>query len=253
MIRQASQAPEFRVAAYDTLGSTNDEAKRLARTGAAEGLTVWALQQNAGRGRRGRVWMSPRGNLYFSVVLRPHCKAAVAAQLGFVAVLALGEALSQLVPAAIDLRYKWPNDLLANRKKLAGILLETEMVAGDAPDFVVIGIGVNLASSPQDVAYPATSLAQEGVPGITPRLLLDAFLPRFGAEVRRWREAGFAPVRAAWLARATGVGEAVEVRLERETFGGRFLDLDDDGALLLGMPDGDRRVTAGEVFPVVAG
>lgn len=249
----ASLPSPFRVAAYETIGSTSDEAKRLARDGAVEGLIVWALQQHAGRGRRGRVWASPAGNLYLSLVLRPNCRAATAAQLGFVAALALGDALSDLIPPGIELRYKWPNDLLANGKKLAGILLETEMTAGDVPDFVVIGIGVNLTSSPQDTAYPATSLTGEGIPGIAPRAALDAFIGHFSHWLQRWREAGFAPIRTAWLARGTGLGEAVQVRLDRETFDGRFLDLDEDGALLLGMAEGSRRIAAGEIFPSTAG
>jgi BirA family biotin operon repressor/biotin-[acetyl-CoA-carboxylase] ligase len=247
-----SLPPPFRVAAYDTIGSTNDEAKRLARDGAAEGLVVWAKQQQSGRGRRGRAWVSPPGNLYMSLVLRPRCRAAVAAQLGFVAALGLGEALSELAPGSIDLRYKWPNDLLANGKKLAGILLETEMAAGDRPDFVVMGVGVNLASSPGDVTYPATSLAEEGMTVIAPQTALAGFVRHFVPWLARWREEGFAPIRTGWLARAKGLGEAVQVRLERGTLDGRFLDLDDDGALLLGMPEGSRRIAAGEIFPVAA-
>jgi BirA family biotin operon repressor/biotin-[acetyl-CoA-carboxylase] ligase len=242
----------FRVAAYETIGSTNDEAKRLARDGAAEGLIVWAQQQQSGRGRRGRAWVSPPGNLYISLVLRPRCRAAVAAQLGFVAALGLGEALGEPAPGSIDLRYKWPNDLLANGKKLAGILLETEMVAGDQPDFVVMGVGVNLASSPRDVTYPATSLAEEGMTAIAPQTALTGFVRHFAPWLARWREEGFVPIRTAWLARAKGLGEAVQVRLERGTLDGRFLDLDGDGALLLGMPDGSRRIAAGEIFPVAA-
>jgi len=247
-----SLPPPFRAVAYETIGSTSDEAKRLARDGVAEGLVVWALQQQAGRGRRGRAWVSPPGNLYVSLVLRPRCRAAVAAQLGFVAALGLGEALATLVPPGIDIRYKWPNDLLANGQKLAGILLETEMVAGEQPDFVVIGVGVNLASSPCDLAYPATSLAEEGAATIAPQTALASFIEHFAVWLTCWREDGFVPIRAAWLARATGLGETVQVRLERGTFDGRFLDLDDDGALLLGTPDGRRRIAAGEIFPVAA-
>ncbi len=243
----------FRVAAYETIGSTNDEAKRLARDGAEEGLVVWALRQTAGRGRRGRVWVSPPGNLYVSLVLRPRCRAATAAQLGFVAALGLGEALDELIPPGIDLRYKCPNDLLANGRKLAGILLETEMIAGDMPEFVVIGVGVNLVSSPRDVAYPATALAEEGALGILPETVLAAFIRHFVHWFACWRDAGFAPIRTAWLARAKGLGEAVQVRLERGTIEGQFLDLDDDGALLLGLPEGSRRIAAGEIFPATAG
>jgi BirA family biotin operon repressor/biotin-[acetyl-CoA-carboxylase] ligase len=244
--------PPFRVIAYETIGSTNDEAKRLAREGAGDGLIVSACTQDAGRGRRGRVWASPPGNLYFSLVLRPQCRAAAAAQLGFVAALGLGEALSELALAGLDFRCKWPNDLLANGRKIAGILLETEMVAGEFPDFVVIGIGVNLASAPRDVAYPATSLADEGTPAITPEAALAAFVRHFAPWLERWREDGFGPIRDAWLARAIGLGGPVQVRLERDTLDGRFLDLDTDGALLLEVAGVSRRIAAGEIFPVSA-
>jgi len=244
--------PPYRLLAYETIGSTNDEAKRLARDGAAEGLVVWAREQNSGRGRRGRAWVSPPGNLYVSLVLRPHCRAATAAQLGFVASLGLGDALGEFLAASVSLRCKWPNDVLANGKKIAGILLETEMTAGDVPDFVVIGIGVNLATFPRDVAYPATSLAEEGMAGIAPQIALVALVERFAPWLARWREEGFGPIREAWLARAIGLGEPILVRLERNTLAGRFVDLDDDGALMLDMPSGSRRIAAGEIFLVSA-
>lgn len=114
----------FRLHRYDTIGSTNDEAKAMARADAPAGTLVWAKKQTAGHGRRGRVWLSPPGNLYLSLVLRPQGAPARAAQLSFVAALGLGDALARLTGPALSLRYKWPNDLLANGKKLAGILLE---------------------------------------------------------------------------------------------------------------------------------
>ena len=247
-----SLPPPFRLVAYETIGSTNDEAKRLARAGAGEGMVVWALQQQTGRGRRGRAWASPPGNLYLSLVLRPDCRATVAAQLGFVAALGLREALARLSRASVELRYKWPNDVLANGKKIAGILLETEMIAGDKPEFVVVGAGVNLVSSPRDAAYPATSLAEEGAGVIAPAAALPAFIEHFAEWLAIWRADGFATIRDAWLRQALGIGEIIQVRLERDSFGGRFLDLDMDGALLLGMPEGERRIAAGEIFPVAA-
>jgi BirA family biotin operon repressor/biotin-[acetyl-CoA-carboxylase] ligase len=244
---------------YALVGSTNDAAKTLARAGAPEGTLVWADEQTAGRGRRGRTWLSPPGNLYLSLVLRPAGAPARAAQLGFVAALGLGDALQPLLilgdklaalgGPALRLRYKWPNDLLANGKKLAGVLLESENAASERVDFVVVGIGVNIVHAPGDVEFPATSLVAEGAAGITPAVLLEGFVPHFSNWARRWREEGFAPVRAAWLAMASGLGERVRVRLARDTLFGRFLDLDDDGALVLDVADGRRRITAGEVFP----
>ncbi len=241
----------FRLHHFATLGSTNDEAKALARAGAPEGTLVWAGEQTAGRGRRGRTWLSPPGNLYLSLVLRPAGAPSRAAQLGFVAALGLGDALAALTGPAMKLRYKWPNDLLADGRKLAGILLESENAASDRVDFVVAGIGVNIVAAPEDVEYPATSLAAEGVAGVTPAVLLGGFVRHFETWAGRWREAGFAPVRAAWLKRASGLGERIRVRLERSTLCGRFLDLDDDGALVLEGEEGRRRIAAGEVFPAL--
>lgn len=243
-------SPPFHLIAYETIGSTSDEAKRLAREGAAEGLIVWAKTQTAGRGRRGRTWVSPPGNLHMSLVLRPRCRPATAAQLGFVAALAMAGAIGELAPA-IAIQCKWPNDLLANGKKLAGILLETEMIAGESLDFVIVGIGVNLLSSPRDTPYAATSLAEEGGAAIPPVTVIVAFARHFAEWLTRWSEEGFAPIRDAWLLRAIGLGQPIQVRLERDTLDGRFLDLDNDGALMLGTSSGSRRIAAGEIFPVV--
>lgn len=234
---------------YDTIGSTNDEARRLARDGAPDGTLVWAEAQQTGRGRRGRSWQSPPGNLYLSLVLRPAASVARAPQLGFVAALALGDALDGLAGPGLPLRFKWPNDVLAGHAKLAGILLESEMATGADLDFVILGIGVNLVSAPRDIEYPATSLANQGFPGITAVSLLEGFVKHLVVWVGRWRGEGFAPVRAAWLKRAGGIGEAIRVRLQRQTLEGLFLNLDEDGALVLDASDGPRRIAAGEVFP----
>jgi BirA family biotin operon repressor/biotin-[acetyl-CoA-carboxylase] ligase len=241
----------YRLLRYETIGSTNDEAKARARGGAAEGTLIWAGEQTAGRGRRGRAWLSPPGNLYLSLVLRPEAPAARAAQLGFVAALGLGDAIAALCGPPLDIRCKWPNDILAGGRKLAGMLLESEVADNAAIDFVVIGVGVNLASKPGGVEYPATSLSEEGFPGIAPEQLLQSYVRRFDFWVRIWRTEGFAPIREAWLARAAGLGTDIRVRLERTTLFGRFLDLDDDGALVIQTAEGRRRVAAGDVFPAV--
>ena len=242
--------PGFRLAHYDTIGSTNDEAKRLAHDGAASATIVWAEAQSAGRGRRGRGWVSPPGNLYLSLLWRPDCPIADAAQLGFVAALAMADALDGLVPAGLKLRYKWPNDILLDGKKIAGILLESETSGNATANFVVIGVGVNLASSPQDTESPATSLAEEGIAGIAPGAVLAGFAGGFAQWERIWRGEGFAPIRAAWLARAGGIGEEIRVRLDRTVLYGRFRDLDEAGALLLDEASGCRRIAAGDIFPV---
>jgi BirA family transcriptional regulator, biotin operon repressor / biotin---[acetyl-CoA-carboxylase] ligase len=239
----------YRLVAFDRLGSTNEEAKTLARAGAGAGTLVWAREQTAGRGRRGRVWVSPPGNLYLSLVARPGGPPAAAAQLGFIAALGLGDAILELTGPALPLVYKWPNDVLVGGRKLAGILLESETAAGGPVDFVVVGIGVNITAAPENVEFPATSLAAEGCGNISAAICLAAFVRHYDVWAARWRREGFAPARAAWLKRAAGVGDAIRVRLDRATLFGRFVDLDADGALLLQAADGSRRITAGEIFP----
>ncbi len=240
----------YRLVARDTVGSTNDEAKRLARQGAAEGTLVWAMEQTAGRGRRGRSWSSPRGNLYASLILRPASPPDRAAQLGFVAALAVGDALLEVVPGLAGLACKWPNDVLAGGRKIAGILLESEMGDGENLAFLVVGVGVNLVSAPPDAEFRATSVAGEGCLPPTPRAALETFARRFDAWTRRWRAEGFGPVRDAWRARAIAFGEQIQVRLDTATLQGKFVDIDQQGTLLLETESGLRLIAAGDVFPV---
>jgi len=238
----------YRLVSFDSIGSTNDEAKRLAHGGASEGTVVWALEQTAGRGRRGRPWASPPGNLYASVIARPDCSAGRAAQLGFVAALALGDALRAKLPAIAGLSYKWPNDVLLRGEKLAGILLESEMGVGRDAAFVIVGVGVNLVSFPREVDFPATSLSDKGLDPPLPSVLLEEFTRHFQSWLQRWRMAGFAPVRLAWRAQAMSIGDLIRVRLEATTLHGRFLGIDDAGALLLEIASERRRISAGEIL-----
>jgi BirA family transcriptional regulator, biotin operon repressor / biotin---[acetyl-CoA-carboxylase] ligase len=227
----------------DRVGSTNDEARRLAQTGsAADLLVVTAVEQTAGRGRRGRTWVSPPGNLHCSVLIAID-NLATAAQLGFAAAVALVEALDQLVPGATP-RAKWPNDVLLDTRKVAGMLLEP---AGEG--WLALGLGVDVAACPPPdaVAYPATALAHAGFGG-TADDVLTAFCARFGPWVERWRAQGFGAIRAAWTARARGIGAPVVVRLEGETLTGVFAGLDEEGALLLDAGSTVRRILAGDVF-----
>ena len=242
-------SPADRLVRYDTIDSTNEEAKRLARAGAEEGTLVWALEQTAGRGRRGHAWASPRGNLYASLILRPECPVGRAAQLGFVAALAVGDMLDATSGGLEGLSYKWPNDVLVHGRKIAGILLESELGEGEIPKFVIVGVGINLISSPPHTEFPATSVAEQGLRPVSPARAVEEVTRYCHAWVQRWREEGFAPIRAAWRARAISVGKAIRVRLEAATLHGRFLDIDQHGALLLENAGELRRIRAGEIFP----
>lgn len=239
----------FLLHAFDRLPSTNDEAKRLAEAGAAEGQVVFALEQTRGRGRHGRQWHSPPGNLYASVLLRPGCPMADTAQLSLLASLALAGALVRLGPPDLDLALKWPNDVLLGGAKTAGILLESAARPDGGVDWVVVGSGVNIVSHPMDTPYPATALAHQGFAPMEPAALLDAYLGALARWYARWRAEGFAPVRAAWRARSLGLGARIRLRLEDRELEGRFVDLSATGALVLEQADGSRReIAAGDVL-----
>ncbi len=238
----------WRVIVRDVVGSTNDEARTLAETGAAQGTMVWAARQAAGRGRQARPWESPEGNLYCSTVLRPGMPAMRGGELAFLVALALAEGIAAVAPA-LDVRLKWPNDVLIGRRKVAGILLESSVAHDGTLAWVVAGTGVNLVSFPEGTRFPATSLTAEGAAAVTPPVLLSSYAAALDRWAGRWRGEGFAPVRRAWLERAVGLGEPVEVRLDHETLTGRFAGLDPHGALVLervGLPP--RQVSAGDVF-----
>jgi BirA family biotin operon repressor/biotin-[acetyl-CoA-carboxylase] ligase len=250
MDRPVSLPAGYRLAAFDSLDSTNEQARRLAMEGALDGTVVWAKSQTAGRGRQGRQWQSPKGNLYCSIIVRPSVQAAAAAQLSFVTALALGQAVSGLLPDCVEMRYKWPNDLLLDGRKTAGILLESSGGADGRLDWLVIGAGLNVEGYP-DVTdgYPATSLREAGVRPVALQDILARYIDGFAHWRARWQNEGLSVVREAWLERAARLGEDIIVRQPNGQLKGRFFGLDEGGALLLDLPDGSRRtITAGDVF-----
>ena len=239
--------PGYALVALGEAGSTNDEAKARASAGAADGTVVWARRQRAGRGRRGRTWVSPAGNLYLSAVLRPACAARHVAQLSFVAALAVLDLVDGPLPGRA--RCKWPNDILVDGGKVAGILLESALGTGAQVDWVVLGIGVNLASHPGIAGpIPSTSLVAAGAPALTPEEALPPLLAALAERRRAWETQGFAAVRGAWLARAHGLGGPVTVANGDKRRAGVFAGLDADGALVLAQADGSRlSIAAGDV------
>ncbi|MBX6320690.1 MAG: biotin--[acetyl-CoA-carboxylase] ligase [Rhodospirillaceae bacterium] len=249
MSAAAPRLPDFfDLIAFTRIDSTNEEARRRALAGAREGTLVWALEQTAGRGRRGRAWQSPPGNLYMSLLLRPGCPLETAAQWSFVAAVALGEALAGVLPPGPAIRFKWPNDVLIDGAKVSGILMETSGGAATV-EWLVVGIGVNVLSAPAEAPYPATSLVRAGAAAASVPAVLERLAGALLAWRERWLSQGFAVVRAQWLRFAQGLGHAVEVRLPGETLCGRFAALEEGGALALELPGGGvRRITAGEVF-----
>ncbi len=238
----------MRLVAHDVLGSTNAEALKLARGGERGPLWVVARRQTAGRGRRGRAWISEPGNLYASLLLGAPGSAEHWPELSFVAALAIHDAIVEVAAGlAPRLAIKWPNDLLLAGAKFAGILIEAEGGAGEGA--VAVGIGVNCVSHPPDTDHPATDLAAAGQPR-SPETVLGALAVKMHERLAQWNGgAGFAAIRADWLARAAGLGEEVRVRLSDREIVGRFEALDRGGALVLRLPDGGATtVAAGDVF-----
>lgn len=233
---------------FSRVASTNATAKQLAQEGAPEGTLVVADAQTQGRGRSGRNWASPQGNLYMSLLLRPTESAAVAAQLSFAVALSVFDLLAPHL-AGHDLRLKWPNDVLADGRKISGILLESSATPDNKLAWLVIGVGINIAKVPDAVADTGTCLHDLGAHDADVEECLIGFADHFLRWLECWRGDGFAPVRTAWLERCGGLGQALRVRAGREHFDGKFENLDDDGALIVKLPNGElRRVTAGEVF-----
>jgi BirA family biotin operon repressor/biotin-[acetyl-CoA-carboxylase] ligase len=233
---------------YEEIGSTNDRARELAEEGAEHGEVVIAEAQTAGRGRRGRLWASPAWkNLYFSVILRPDLPPARAPELTLVASVALCDALRQ---AGVQAGIKWPNDLLASERKIAGILTELAAEA-DRVHWVVIGAGINVNAReedfPEELRGEATSvLLERGEPA--PRALFAAAcLTALEGWIDRHAEEGFAVVREAWRERSTTLGREVTVRTDGREIVGIAEDIDEAGALLVRGPAGLERILAGDV------
>ena len=230
---------------YDTIDSTNEEARRLANAGERGPLWLMAREQSGGRGRRGRLWVSQPGNLFATYLTAMPEPAAQCGQLSFAAALAVGETVAHFAPTA-QTTLKWPNDVLLEGRKVAGILLES---SHDTPPWIAVGIGINLAHYPAYTEFPAISLA--AVTGAAPdaELALAHLGKAWDAWYGTWRAQGFAPLRDAWLARAAGLGQRIGARLASGEIEGIFETLDDNGALVLSLSNGTKtRIAAGEVF-----
>lgn len=250
-LHKSASATGASLISFDTLGSTNAEALVRARAGARGPLWITAARQTAGRGRRGRVWASEPGNLYASLLLTDAAPAAHLPELCFVVALAVRDAVSAAAPAVAPmLKLKWPNDLLLDGAKLAGILIEAESLGGHT--LTVAGIGINCTPHPRDTAYPATSLAACSA-AVAPDELFHELSGAMAARLAQWdRGAGFAAIRAEWLSHAAGIGGDIVVRLPDRELSGKFESLDQTGRLMLRLPAGHLEpIAAGEVFPAL--
>lgn len=254
MAGMADRIPDLpaghRLAAFRTIDSTNAEALRRAALGETGPLWIWAGEQRSGRGRRARAWASPPGNLYATLLLTLDGPATRLTEIGHVAGLAVHDAVSGFLAGRDrQVALKWPNDLLVDGEKISGLLIESVGLGSGGPWSLAVGIGINLASHPDDAAWPATDLAALGVVA-EPAAALERLADDFARWLAVWRQGdGGDRLRRSWAERVAGIGEAITVALPEETLTGRFAALDDTGALVLHMTDGtQRRIMAGDVF-----
>lgn len=242
----------YNLSVHETLDSTNAQALRRAGAGVEPGLWVWARTQTAGRGRLGRRWDSLPGNLFATLLLRPECPAHCFAQLGFVAGVALHDAVLQMAQRACGqhLALKWPNDLLYDGMKLGGILLEST-VSTDGACAVAMGIGLNLAAHPGAADMPATDLSQHGI-SVTPARALECLASACDNWLGVWNNgAGFTQIRDSWMARALPINTPLQIKLSDIWMQGAYGGLTEDGALILVLEDGsEKQITTGDVFPL---
>jgi BirA family biotin operon repressor/biotin-[acetyl-CoA-carboxylase] ligase len=259
-----ARAAGYRLRGFDTIGSTNTEALEAAAAGDAGGIWFAARQQSAGRGRRGRQWASPHGNLAATLLIVPDADPTLAATLGFVAGVSLNRALSSILPNGVvklgidgadglsdgrnaRIALKWPNDVLADGAKLAGILLEAQKL-NDGRHAIAIGFGVNAVAAPQGLPYPATSLVELGTTRSAEDIfeaLSDAWVETFSL----WQDGrGIADVLTQWRSAAAGIGAPVAVNQNGATVRGIFETIDDAGRLIVRADDDSRiAITAGDV------
>jgi BirA family biotin operon repressor/biotin-[acetyl-CoA-carboxylase] ligase len=240
---------EIPVLRFESLDSTNEEALRQFSAGAAPPLWIVADEQLRGRGRNGRRWTSPKGNLYATLLLEARVSPAIATQLSFVAALAAHDAAAAHMPAEkiLQLRLKWPNDVMLNGAKLAGVLLESMNTPKGEGLAVVLGVGVNVSHAPanENRAVASLELDATAVPEVF-RTLAAAFDKRLAL----WKEGlGFPRVREAWLDRALALNESIGVNLNGSAIRGKFLGVDPAGALQLEAEPGVViTVTAGDIY-----
>lgn len=230
----------WQIKRFDSLESTQSLLKDLAAEGAPEGAGVQADLQTGGYGRHGRAWVSKPGNLYLSLLLRPNCKVLQVPQLALVAGVASVDALSAFTPGAI---LKWPNDVFIEGKKVAGILLETDLDGQGGVSWVALGVGVNITSAPQDIG---TAL------GDYVAVDLDTFQAKFLKSLDTvyslWLSEGFESIRYRWVNNAHMVGTPLKIKLGDSVLEGYFDGLDEGGNLLLRLESGRVQViAAGEV------
>ena len=241
---------KFHLLLLDEVDSTNNEAKRIALTGQSpDYLVVCAKRQTNGRGRYGNSWESVEGNLFMSLIVPVSKDLDTMSQLSFISAVALDNVISNLFKTHnidVNIELKWPNDVLINDHKIAGILLES---TGYQNNYLVIGIGVNISNSPIIKDRKVTDLYKEGLVGVEKHEIMNRFMSNFSVLYDNWLENGFLPIRAKWLKKAKGIGKIISINTGSSRISGRFMDIDFKGQARISVSSGQvHSVNTGEIF-----
>jgi BirA family biotin operon repressor/biotin-[acetyl-CoA-carboxylase] ligase len=232
---------------FETLTSTIDEAHSRVLQGAEEGTVIITAQQTQGRGRRGHVWETLPGNLHMTYITYLECPLLEALQLSFVACVAVGENLRRFLSPHHSLTYKWPNDVLLNRKKIGGLSVEVVPLPKRKETAYLISCGLNVASQPLNARYPASSLQEEGV-YLSLQEVLEGITISLENYMNHWKKTGFSAISDLWMKNAVGLNQKISFDLEGRLQEGFFKGIDGQGALLLRTTEGLKKFTVGEIL-----
>ncbi|MFP3984929.1 MAG: biotin--[acetyl-CoA-carboxylase] ligase [Candidatus Bathyarchaeia archaeon] len=242
-------ASGYKICHYKTVSSTNHLAKEIAKKSNEEKTVILAENQTSGKGRLGRHWVSPKGGIWLSIILRPKISPREALKLTFIASSAVAKTIQNTF--GLEAQVKWPNDVFVNRKKISGILTEAT-TQESLVEFVVLGVGinanVNLNSFPNDLRRTVTSLKHELGREVKKRPLIKTLLQNFEHNYKRLQRGMWHTLLQEWKSMAMFLGEQVEIASFGENFAGKALDVDQDGALIIRLDNGElRRVITGDV------
>lgn len=242
---------EYNFLEFDQIDSTNMEAIRLAKTQPSGNFVIWAKSQNAGHGTYGRSWHSPIGNLYASLLLNNNITVNQQPQLSFVVAIAIYDLIKDLASQSqteLNIKLKWPNDVLINEKKVSGILLEAISLV--KKNYLIIGVGINLNTCPDGMNRPVTSLSIELLTKLDVNEVLSLFLNYFNHYFSLWARVGFLNIREIWLERAYGLNKSITINDGRNNISGIFKDIGPTGEIKIEVAGGNLlSFLAGEFLP----
>ncbi len=242
--------PHYELVRLARVDSVMQEAARRARDGAEEGTLIWAMEQGDARTRRGYRWYSPPGNLYCSLVLRPDFANDRCGQLAYVTALSAGSALAGLLSPMTGLRYRWPSDLLINDLKAGQIMLAASGAHSDPYEWLTVGVMINVEEHPPNPEPEEfNSVHASGAAEVTVAQVLEDFARYFLNWINRWAEDGFVPIARQWQIRANGIGEDLELHMGDQRLHGTFVEVDEQGKLVMTSPgQAERRISVNEYF-----